>query len=117
MNFGMATVSRIIPCLYSMAGLGKNRTGLITTAVTSAAFCELRFLLLVAINQILAIFAGSIDPVGGIISAVEEEIETLQTCIGVVNDVRRKESAEGGVVITALEVVEAGLTNALVTVS
>ena len=85
--------------------------------IASAAFRKLRFLLLVTINQILAIFAGSIDPVGGIISAVEEEVETLQTRIGVVNDVRRNEAAERRIVITALEVVEAGLTNALVTVS
>ena len=51
------------------------------------------FIFLVAVDVIDAIRAGSIDPVGGIIAAVKEEIESLQARIGVVNDIRRKESA------------------------
>ena len=68
------------------------------------------FIFLVAVDVIDTIGAGSVDPVGGIIATVDEEVETLQTRIGVVNDVRRKESAQGGIVIPALEVVEAGLS-------
>jgi hypothetical protein len=66
-------------------------------------------LLLIAINQIDTVRTTDVDTNNRRVAAVGKKIVSLQTSIGVIYYIRIEESADFGVVITALEIVQPGL--------
>ena len=52
--------------------------------------------------------AGNVNSVNRIIAAIDEQIITLQSCIRIIYRVMAQESAYGGVIISALEVIKIG---------
>ena len=83
-----------------------------TVASASAApFCNL-VIVQIQVVQPFAVGTADINSIDRIAAAIRKEIVALQTCIGVIHNIRIEESADFGIIISGQQIIEPGLCGA-----